>query len=93
MAEQIRIETLTKDDAAEVVSHLSKFFCLDEPILCHLKLGVDKNFLEGCVAMIDGGVSIKAINADGKIVGIFLSEIKRKLVNLCDHFKCNKCIH
>lgn len=78
----IEVAILTKDDATAAAVHLAKFFCLDEPMLKVLNIGADPGFLAMCTGMIDQGVSLKAVNEQGDIVGVFLSEIKQKTVGV-----------
>lgn len=78
---EFAVTLLTKSDGPAVAKHLSKAFCLDEPILNHLGVGVDPSFLKMCVELIDQGISLKAINANGEIAGVFLSELKEKVIN------------
>lgn len=72
---EIIIESLTKDDAPHVIDHLSRFFWLDEPMLRYINVDIDKDFLKMCIELIDHGVSLKAVNVNGDMVGIFLSEL------------------
>lgn len=72
---EIIIKSLTKDDAPQVIDHLSRFFWLDEPMLRHVNVDMDDDFLQMCIGLIDHGVSLKAVNVNGDMVGIFLSEL------------------
>lgn len=80
----IKVEIITPADTAAVVDHLSRHFCLDEPILNSLDLDPDLGFLQMCSGMIKHGISLKAVNENGEIVGLFLSEFKeRNVSDLC----------
>lgn len=79
---EFKVTLLTKSDGPAVAEHLSNAFCLDEPILNYLGVGVDPNFLAMCIGLIDQGISLKAINENGDIVGVFLSEFKEKVNNI-----------
>lgn len=88
---EIKVEIMCQDDVPAVVEHLHKFFCLDEPILRSLELAPSPHFHEMCTKLIVDDISLKAVNEQGKIVGIFLSEIKRRrAVIQCAHKHCNE---
>lgn len=78
---EFRIEVLTPADGPALAEHLSNNFCVHEPILNHLQLGVDKNFINMCTSLIDEGISLKAVNDKDEIGGVFVCEYKRKDVS------------
>lgn len=82
----ISVLELTKDDGPAVAEHLQHNFCVHEPILNYLKVGIDQNFLKMCVSLIDQGLSLKAIDENGQIAGIFIAELKQRAVKDHDGF-------
>lgn len=77
----ISVIELTKNDGPAIVEHLKHNFCIHEPILNYLNVGIDQNFLKMCVSLIDQGLSLKAIDENGKIAGIFIAELKQRAVS------------
>lgn len=79
---EVKVTLITKIDGPAVAEHLSKAFCQDEPIHQHFAIGVEPSFLEMCADLIDQGISLKAVNENGEIVGVFLSEFIEKVIIL-----------
>lgn len=77
---EFEITLITKTDGPAVAEHLSKAFCRDEPIHHHFSIGAEPSFLEMCTDLIDQGISLKAVNKNGEIVGVFLSEYIEKVI-------------
>lgn len=77
---KINVKIVIQDDAPAVMEHLGEFFCLDEPILRSLKLTPNAKFLSMCCDMINDNISLKAVDDQGNIIGLLLSEIKRRIV-------------
>lgn len=78
---EITVAVLTKDDAPALVEQLKRNFCLHEPILNHLNVAVSPSFLQACVDFIDQGLTLKAIDENGKIAGVFVAELKQRSVS------------
>lgn len=78
---EITIALLTTDDGPALAEHLKVNFCVHEPCLNYLGIGVDPGFLTMCVSLIDQGLSLKAIDENGKIAGIFVAELKQRGVS------------
>lgn len=74
---KINVKIVIQDDAPAVMEHLGEFFCLDEPIL---KLTPNAKFLSMCCDMINDNISLKAVDDQGNIFGLLLSEIKCRIV-------------
>lgn len=76
---EIKVSLLTVADGPALKEHLSKAFCMDEPILNHLQLDADPEFLNCCVDSVGQNISLKATNENGEIVGAFISDLKSRV--------------
>lgn len=66
---------------------MQRFLSLqDEPLNCCVQLGECQDLEDYCTDCITDGCSFKAVNDEGKIVGVFLSGVIKKPVNCIEHF-------
>lgn len=79
---EYKVTLITESDRSSVAEHLSNTYLLDEPTLSYLGVGADPGLLKTCVDSIDQGISLKAVNENGEIVGVFLSEFIEKVISL-----------
>lgn len=77
-----KVTLVTESDRSSVAEHLSKAFLLNEPTLSYMGVGADPSLLKMFVDLIDHGISLKAVNECGEIVGVFLSEVIDKVIIL-----------
>ncbi|XP_055376448.1 arylalkylamine N-acetyltransferase 1-like isoform X2 [Condylostylus longicornis] len=78
VTERIIIERVTEKDAVEVIALLKKFFFKDEPLNKAIDLGECKELEEYSLKCIPDKCSFKAVNTNGKIIGVFLNGILKK---------------
>lgn len=76
------ISFITKDDEKDAVLHLRENFCKDEPILNYLKLDDFTEFDDLFVDDMKDGISLKAVDRNGKIAAILLIKLVTKNVNI-----------
>lgn len=74
----ITIEILTDAGRKAVGQHLIDVFCVDEPMFRSNNWIANDRFIKSDSAMIDSGISLKAVNGDGQIVGIVLADIMER---------------
>lgn len=74
----INIELVNRDDMHAIAEHLEKIFFLYEPVMQSMGVVPTVDFWLSNPAVFSDNLSLKAVNADGQIVGLFLSRIIRK---------------
>lgn len=80
---EFQVQVLTEADKPAVIEHLRAVFCVHEPIFLSHSISPDEHFMEANTAMIDSGISLKAVNADGKVIGLLLSAINERKTVSC----------
>lgn len=72
---ELEIRIISEDDEPAVIELLRSSFYVDEPMFRANGWVLDEHFIRDDVDMIGFGISLKAVDGEGKIVGILLSEI------------------
>lgn len=80
--EEFKIGLIANEDEQAVLVHLKNNFCKDEPILNYVKLQNPTECDELFLDVIRDGVSLKATDKDGKIVGVYLNRLVEKNVRV-----------
>lgn len=70
----ITISSLTKDDEKEALEHLQKFLYIDEPIKNTLNSANPLEYDDVYSCLLKNDISFKAVNGDGKIVGLLINK-------------------
>ncbi|XP_037954747.1 dopamine N-acetyltransferase isoform X2 [Teleopsis dalmanni] len=95
------IELIKPKDAEEVLTMLKKFFFKDEPLNTFLNLGECKELEEYSLKCIKDDCSFKAVDKNGKILGVFLNgllkrpapdAVPEKSAEGCEHPKFRKIL-
>lgn len=74
----INIEMVTEDDIPAIAEHLEKIYFAHEPVMHALGIIPKVSFWMTRRGFFSENLSVKAVNAEGQIVGLFLSRIIRK---------------
>lgn len=93
MRSQYTIEPLTLKDTSETLDFLRKYFFKDEPMNKYLDLGECVDVEKFSVKDIKDNCSFKAVNNEGRIIGVFLNALEKRssnapsLAETCEHKK------
>lgn len=88
-----KISLVTKEDEPAALEHLRENFCKDEPILNYLKPKDPTESFDSFLDVIRDGISLKAVDKNGKIVGLFLNKLIKKNVRFFSRFISCVCVN
>lgn len=77
----IKIDYLTEADEVEALKHMREQFSIDEPLISSIQFEDVSECDDLYIDLFKNGLCIKAVNEEGKIIGLFLGRQLFRMVN------------